>query len=194
MVYKMSLNKKGVGMSEETLVRILLLIVTLFILVGAIVVAVKVISGQGNSFRSNMCYGINLFKSKAEFFSVFIPSACRATITDKPLTGTPSEVAEEIADQMAACWWMFGEGEIKAIENLAARDNIYDCYIFETENDIDWKSLIWYLKHYDVNFKPTNNIKDSLYNYFELADGKNSLCVDPELVKFSNDRPTYIKF
>lgn len=52
---------------------------------------------------------LSLFKAQVKS----IPPLCRTI--DKEVSGTRKQIMREIADKMARCWWMFGEGRYEDI-------------------------------------------------------------------------------
>ena len=57
--------------------------------------------------------GVSLFRSQVKS----IPTICRTI--DKKVSGTKEQILRQVADNMARCWWMFGEGRYEDILDSA---------------------------------------------------------------------------
>ena len=57
--------------------------------------------------------GVSLFRSQVKS----IPTICRTI--DKKVSGAKEQILRQVADNMARCWWMFGEGRYEDILDSA---------------------------------------------------------------------------
>ena len=184
-------------------------VVTLILLVLAAIVLFAVInvfnSGMAGSVQDVVCaFSVRLStKSQiiASSFSVF-PMACYEKKIEL-VEGTKDEVMKQIADLMATCWWMYGEGKFEGVKGRilhAGSDPIYNCYAVDNLKIKD-KEKITYDDFYKFligkNWDRGKGV-DSYYNYFEKASEKFNICLDDsytdDVIFESNGKPVYVKF
>ena len=184
-------------------------VVTLILLVLAAIVLISVVnvfnSGMAGSVQDVVCaFSVRLsHKSQiiASSFSVF-PVACYEKKIEL-VEGTKSEVMKQIADLMATCWWMYGEGKFEGVKGRilhAGSDPIYNCYVVDNLKIKD-KEKITYDDFYGFligkNWDRGKGV-DNYYNYFEKASEDNNICLDDsytdDIIFESNGKPVYIKF
>ena len=69
--------------------------------------------------------GLSLFKAQVKV----IPPLCRTI--DKKVSGSREQVLRQVADSMARCWWMFGEGRYDELLKNVKADFLPDVLGFE---------------------------------------------------------------
>lgn len=120
------LHKKGIAISTLTYV--------IIALVGFFAISMdigNVMMGASSKEAEVLCHQSIIMRMKTSISGVkTTPFYCK-TIS-KEVSGTKEEVMKEMADSMARCWWMFGEGRyIKVFETfnlLGLGSRCFNCY------------------------------------------------------------------
>ena len=192
-------------------------VVTLILLVLAAIVLFAVISvfnsGMAGSVQDVVCaFSVRLsHKSQiiASSFSVF-PMACYEKKIEL-IEGTKDEVMGKIADLMATCWWMYGEGKFESVKGRPLKlgtDVIYNCYVVDNVKIKDKESITYDGFYEFLISKECDKGKgvSSYYDYFEgVSEGNKQICLDKRMVDsypgftkdaplFTDGKPIYIKF
>lgn len=135
-------GKKGIA--AEQLVVIILVIASFMLIAGAVTRAMaKADDKQAenlcrNSLALRATTAINSDGSLVESNLKLAPVLCKTI--DKKVSGDREEIKQQLANSMARCWWMFGEGRyeeildkgalVPAFFNLDKAEN--DCFVCST--------------------------------------------------------------
>ncbi len=158
-------SKKGLGM--EFIVTTSLLLISFFLIGGLLM---RFVAKSSDAEAELLCQtsiamraktasnidwgagkgGLNLFESQVKT----IPLICRTV--DKKISGSREQILRQVGDNMARCWWMFGEGRYENIldsvninlfpEVLGVSDfgpnQCFNCYtILINQNEISGGSI-----------------------------------------------------
>lgn len=137
IVLKKRLLKRGMAMSQ--LVVILLSIVSFVLIAFALK---EQISKADKREAETICHSSISLRANAAFSVAkedirLTPVLCKTI--DQKVDGNREEIKEQVANQMARCWWMFNEGRVEeALGNIdlvravlgTAKDN--DCFLCHT--------------------------------------------------------------
>ena len=133
-------NKKGIGM--EFIVGTILVLISFFLIGGLLL---RFTSKSSDAEAELLCHtsiaqrartalnidwnagkdGISLFKAQVKT----IPPLCRTI--DKKVSGAREKILQQVADNTARCWWMFGEGKYEELLDSANADVLPAIYGFE---------------------------------------------------------------
>ncbi|MDP3733777.1 MAG: hypothetical protein Q8R37_00980 [Nanoarchaeota archaeon] len=107
------------------------------------------------------------------------PNVCKTI--DKKISGDPETVKKQVADTMARCWWMFGEGKYEesvfdTLPTFTGSDNkCFICYTMLVEENSKFKTEDRGISSEEfVNYLATTDYHryDGTYlNYFQFAGG-----------------------
>lgn len=153
----LSKNKKG-ELTTKQLVVIIILIVS-FIIVLFLLFRLNL----GETSSKEICHNSVLLKKKSgilagpldcrtNYLCISKGGACdEISATSTVKVTTKNETMKAIADEMAACWWMFGEGKINYVgEELSGKVACALCSVIdfdeESEGSISYLEFFNYLK------------------------------------------------
>lgn len=107
------------------------------------------------------------------------PNVCKTI--DKKISGDPETIKKQVADTMARCWWMFGEGKYEesvfdALPAFTGSDNkCFICYTMLVEENAKFKNEDNGISPEEfVNYLATTEYyryKGTYLNYFQFAGG-----------------------
>ncbi|RLG29011.1 hypothetical protein DRN98_08835 [Methanosarcinales archaeon] len=177
-------GKRGVGMAPETLGRMLLLSLTLFVIVGLILLFKSGFSFQ--KMESFMCFVSNGLKS--ETVPSIVPSACYYKPIDEPLD------MSDFAEILTSLWWSHGRGKWSF---GAIGDEPMLRYSVHFKEETNVSAIMKYLMTHKGKKKVS--IDDSDYNYIQKGSEGETLCFDEVILyndgtKLFPERPYYIYF
>lgn len=138
-------NKKGMAMNM--LVSILLTVIAFMLITGTIV---RFMSKSDDVSAEAMCQ-TSVGVRAAATLNVgpanikIAPLLCKTI--DKEISGGRDEVKQQIAEKMAKCWSMFGEGRYKKdvltkMEIFGGKGNCFQCYTMMVEGIDDYDATI----------------------------------------------------
>ncbi|MFO8016172.1 MAG: hypothetical protein R6U32_03645 [Candidatus Woesearchaeota archaeon] len=183
-------GKKGQGLTESNIVRLLLALITIVLLSGFIYL---LFTGTTGHEEEKMCRKAILVQqtvaektstagSAMEYVKPW-PSVCKTR--DKIIKAKEPEVAmEELSELMWRCWWMMGEGEIKPFDKdwWSGGRKCFVCYTAqfpELEDDIAGTEFTQYLKE-------NGREGESYYGIFRYEEDK--IVENPLLDDVDNSR------
>ncbi|MBI4980020.1 hypothetical protein HZC30_00515 [Candidatus Woesearchaeota archaeon] len=132
MLFKLS--KKGM---EAGFLVVLIITIASFILIAGVVM--RFMSSADDKEAEILCHDsvlmraqsvVNIDTTLADAEIKIVPTMCKTI--DKKIKGDREELKRQIADKMARCWWMFGEGKYEEI--LAGSNVDVLPSVFGTEN------------------------------------------------------------
>ncbi|RME54185.1 hypothetical protein D6777_04635 [Candidatus Woesearchaeota archaeon] len=173
-----SFKKKGVGLSQETLVRIALL---LFFLLAA----VSIIIGFGKDFKVTSakvygCWAMNGVVASNYMFRRELPVACKGDVVKEPMNKA------QLSKYLTDVWMMYGRGEW---DFHVAKDDTVLVSAFTVSEDMDIKELFVTMLT-STNGKSMikdgkfdiSKIEKSDYQYLQKGSPFQTLCIDKNII------------
>ncbi len=166
------LDKRG-KIESDTLVYVIIAIVSLVMIIAALVVFN---TRADAGFQETVCAFSVRVKAKLGFF----PLGCRP-IQIKGITGDEESVKKQVAELMKKCWWMYGEGKV---DTKVVSNPVYDCYVirnFKISKD-EKISLLEFFKF----LRADNGNFDRYWDYIS-SDGEYTVCFDSNTLGKTQD-------
>lgn len=162
-------SKRGVSISVETLVKLLLLTAFLLIIIGLAFTVSNGLSNQGA--RKYSCWMTSSLKATGSSLSGIFPSTCSARVIDEALD--MGGVALLLRDS----WWMYGHGQADySILQGVLLEEIYEAAKFKVSVEISIDDLLNYLLTHRKG-KPSS-LEASDYNYLQEDAVAPTVCFD----------------
>ena len=162
-------------------------LVTIIILIASFVIVLFLLFrlDLGDTSNNEICHNSVVLNAKATVFSGALDcrtdylcisgggdcSDITATSTEAVDTGKESEelnkdVMKVLADEMANCWWMFGEGEIPYADKTGISDTACSiCSIVDFGDDLKSEENITYKDFYDYLRTTEKSNSETYLNY-----------------------------
>ncbi len=157
-------DKKGAGLSTETLAKIILLLG--FLVVVAFIISAVTGLFSISSAEKSACYVANALTSSNLFFKALMPSACSIELVNEPVD------EEKLASLLKDTWWMYGKGDWD-MGNVGY--SAFSPFGFKPKQDIPIMQLYNYLQSHREGKSVTDRSKSD-YDYLQKGSYGQTLC------------------
>lgn len=163
-------SKRGVSISIETLVKLLLCTAFLIIIIGLAFAVSKSLSNQGASKYA--CWMTSSLKASGSSLSGFFPSTCSARVIDEALD------MGGVALLLRDTWWMYGHGKADYSRGITGmlHGDVWEAAKFKVSQEIKVVGLSEYLLTHRKG--KASSMEASDYNYLQHDAKGSTVCFD----------------
>ena len=179
------LDKKGISLAPETLVKLMLLVAFLVIVLGLIFLVQGGLSGD--SSKKYSCWLSSSARSSGSFLSSFFPDLCTVRVVKDTLD------MRGVSMLLRDTWWQFGAGKV----NYAlTHGDVFEAAQFKVSGEVGVESLMEYLLTHRKG--KVSSMEASDYNYLQEGAKGSTVCFDFDFKsdgnKFKPDQQYFLFF